>query len=53
MDLLKEVIQAFGLIEERDSNDEFLAEEGIWTQGEGEDILREMMMSRGGERVGP
>ena len=29
MKLPKEIIQAFGLIEESDSNDEFLAEEGI------------------------
>ena len=50
-DLPKEIIQAFGLIEERDNKEEFLAEEGIWTQGEGEeDILREMM-SRRGEKV--
>ena len=29
MNLPKEIIQAVGLIEERDNNDEFLAEEGI------------------------
>ena len=52
MKLPKEIIQAFGLIEESDSNDEFLAEEGIWTQGEGEeDIWRELMF-RGGESLG-
>ena len=52
MDLPKEINQAFGLIEESDNSDEFLAEEGIWTQGEGEeDILRETMIW-GGEKHG-
>lgn len=40
-----------------DNNDELLAEEGVWTQSEGEeDILnlRELKFRRlGGEKIGP
>ena len=47
MNLPKEIIQVFGLIEDSDNNEEFLAEEGIWTQGEAEeDILRELWSSK-------